>query len=85
MRSGVAADTKDSDLMPRFWVYHLLVVGISFTVRTRWSSDLIVAARVDAILRNWGFLRMRDVGLRRENISFTYSCRNSHFNKKETL
>jgi hypothetical protein len=32
--------------MPRFCSYHFVVAGIDLTVRTRWSSDDIVAAGV---------------------------------------
>jgi hypothetical protein len=47
-------DTKDSDLIPRFFVYHSVVFEMDFTVRTRWSRDLIVAAGDDdVILLNW--------------------------------
>jgi hypothetical protein len=42
--SGVAADTKDSCLMPRFFSYHVLVAGMERTVRTRWSREVIFAA-----------------------------------------
>jgi hypothetical protein len=48
--SGVATDTKLSDFVPKFWVYHFVDSGIDFTVRTRWSRDLIVAAGVDIFL-----------------------------------
>jgi hypothetical protein len=52
--SGVAVDAKDSDLIPRFFVYHSVVFEIEFTVRTRWSRDLIVAAGDDdVILLTW--------------------------------
>jgi hypothetical protein len=47
-------DTKDSDLIPRFFVYHSVVFEMDFTDRTRWSRDLIVAAGDDdVILLNW--------------------------------
>lgn len=50
--SGVAEETKDSAFMPRYCVYHPIDLGIDATVRTRWSSDLIVAAGVEeAILK----------------------------------
>jgi len=42
--SGVAADVKDSDFMPRFVSYHFCVLGIEVTVRTMWSRDVIFAA-----------------------------------------
>ena len=51
MISGLAAEMNDSDLMPRFWVYHFVDAGMDCTVRTRWSRDLMIAAlRVEAIL-----------------------------------
>ena len=61
--SGVVVDTKDSDLIPRFCVYHSVVFGMDFTDRTRWSRDLIVAdGDEDAILLTgreyWQALRM---------------------------
>lgn len=48
---GVALETNDSDLIPRFCSYHFAVEGMDLTVKTRWSRDLILAAGVvDAIL-----------------------------------
>ena len=47
---GVAAETNDSALIPRCFEYHSVVSRIDLTVRTRWSSDLIEAECVDAIL-----------------------------------
>lgn len=48
--SGVAAETKLSLLIPKFFTYHSVVLGTDATVRTRWSRDLIVAAGVDIFL-----------------------------------
>ena len=49
--SGVAAETKDSCLMPKFFSYHVLAAGMDLTVRTKWSRDVILAAGwFDAIL-----------------------------------
>lgn len=47
--SGVAAETNDSGLIPRFFEYHSVALEMDLTVRTRWSNDLIVIARVEAI------------------------------------
>lgn len=49
--SGVAVETKLSGFIPRFFSYHAVALGIDFTVRTRWSRDLIVAAGVVIFLR----------------------------------
>lgn len=38
-------DTKTSCRMPRFWVYQFLEAAMDFTVRTRWSRAITVAAR----------------------------------------
>ena len=45
--SGVEADIKVSELMPRFLEYHSVVLGIDFTVRTRWSRAVIFAAGLE--------------------------------------
>ena len=50
MISGVAAETKLSFLIPKFFVYHSALSGMDFTVKTRWSRDLMVAAEVDIVL-----------------------------------
>lgn len=74
MISGLEAEVKVSDLMPRFWVYHCVVRGMEDTVRTRWSRDWIVAAGAEvlAILLNWwaeeSFRRLT-AGLRSANIA----------------
>ncbi len=53
MMDGVAADTKDSERIPRLFSYQDVEAGIERTVKTRWSRDLMVAAGafVDAILK----------------------------------
>jgi hypothetical protein len=51
--SGVAVLTKLSHRMPKFFVYHWVVLGILFTVSTKWSRDLMVAA-VEVILAKLG-------------------------------
>ena len=74
--SGVAAETKLSVLMPRFFSYHAAAFGIDFTVRTRWSSDVIVAAGGVIFLRawtkvcvaNWGIFEKSDGRERRVKI-----------------
>lgn len=62
MICGVAADTKDSAFIPRFLVYHSLVAGMDFTVRTRWSREVIVHAILVVILSD---LRIVKVSRRR--------------------
>ena len=52
MMSGVESDTKDSHLIPRFDVYHFVDAGMDFTVRTRWSRDLMIAGLRKAF---WGW------------------------------
>ncbi len=47
---GEEGEMKDSARIPRCCVYQERVAGMDLTVRTRWSRDVIVAARIgDAI------------------------------------
>lgn len=49
---GVEGGVKASCFMPRFWVYHFMVAGMDATVKTRWSSEIMVAEGVvEDILR----------------------------------
>jgi hypothetical protein len=43
----VTPDTKTSCRMPRFWVYQSFEAAMDFTVRTRWSREVTVAAGLD--------------------------------------
>jgi hypothetical protein len=47
--SGVAAEMKDSARMPRCCVYQFLDAETDFTVRTRWSRDVMVAEGLDVV------------------------------------
>lgn len=60
MISGVEAETKLSLLMPKFLTYHSVALGIEFTVKTRWSRDLINAAGLDIFLEN-AMVEFKDV------------------------
>jgi hypothetical protein len=73
--SGVAAETKLSLFIPKFFKYHSVLFETDFTVKTRWSRDITVAAGVDIFLAvtkfgfsNWQDLRNGCVCLFKANI-----------------
>lgn len=43
---GVLGDVKVWDFIPRYCVYHWVVLGMDLHVRTRWSRALIVTIGV---------------------------------------